>query len=146
MQRGYARRARQLACLVLAALLLHTPVRTGAAEEMKPEVAEYPAENYEPGPGWPEGWTPPPPPEGMSEQMRAEVEEVLRENPDKYDRYDWWAWDPLPAWTPEYPWYWREDMMGCGTTLHVYAYPVPDTQLITRVFGRSFGWTSRILV
>jgi len=141
MQRGYARRARQLACLVLAALLLHTPVRTGAAEEMKPEVAEYPAENYEPGPGWPEGWTPPPPPEGMSEQMRAEVERILREHPDMYDRYDWWVWDPLPAWTNEYPWFWREDKMGCGTTLYVFAYPVPDTQLITRVFGRSFGWS-----
>jgi len=77
----------------------------------------------------------------MSERMRAEVEQILREHPDLYDRYDWWVWDPLPSWTNEYPWFWREDKMGCGTTLHVYAYPVPDTQLITREFGRSFGWS-----
>ncbi|WP_374713645.1 copper amine oxidase N-terminal domain-containing protein, partial [Symbiobacterium terraclitae] len=77
-------------------------------------------------------------PQGMSERMKAEVERVLREHPDKYDRYDWWVWDPLPAWTQDYPWYWEEDWMGCGTTMHVYAYPVPDTLLISRVFGRTY--------
>ena len=103
MRRGHARRA-GVGLLVLAALLSAAPVGAGAEEELTPEVAEYPAENYEPGPGWPEGWTPPPPPEGMSERMRAEVEQVLRERPERYERYDWWVWDPLPAWTQEYPW------------------------------------------
>ena len=138
MRRGHVRRS--LAVLVLAALL-SAPVGAGAEEELTPEVAEYPAENYEPGPGWPEGWTPPPPPEGMSERMRAEVERLLAERPERYERYDWWVWHPLPDWTQEYPWFWREDWMVCGTTMHVYAYPVPDTQLITKEFGRSYGWT-----
>jgi len=114
---------------------------TAAEAELELEVAEYPPENYEPGPGWPDGWTPPPPPEGMSERMRTEVEQILRDYPHMYQEYDWWVWDPLPAWTQEYPWFWREDKMGCGTTLHIYAYPVPDTQLIYKVFGRSFGWS-----
>ncbi|MBY6277944.1 MAG: hypothetical protein CWE10_17460 [Symbiobacterium thermophilum] len=139
MRRGHVRRS--LAVLVLAVLLSAAPVGAGAEEELTPEVAEYPAENYEPGPGWPEGWTPPPPPEGMSERMRAEVERLLAERPERYERYDWWVWDPLPDWTQEYPWFWREDWMVCGTTMHVYAYPVPDTQLIYRAFGRSFGWS-----
>ncbi|MBP2020142.1 hypothetical protein J2Z79_003596 [Symbiobacterium terraclitae] len=139
MKRDRARRARWAAWLVALTLMLQAS--PGGASETELEIAEYPAENYEPGPGWPEGWSPPPAPEEMSERMKAEVERVLRERPDMYDRYDWWVWDPLPAWTQEYPWFWREDWMGCGTTLHVYAYPVPDTQLITRVFGRSFGWT-----
>ncbi|MEW8979889.1 MAG: copper amine oxidase N-terminal domain-containing protein [Symbiobacterium sp.] len=138
MKGDHTRRARWLAWLMLAALLVHGPVGAGAEEPLQPEVAEYPAENYEPGPGWPEGWTPPPPPEGMSEQMRAEVEQALRDNPDMYDRYDWWVWDPLPAWTQEYPWHWEEDWMVCGTTIHVYAYPKPDTRLIQQVFGRSY--------
>jgi len=134
-------RAAHLTWLLLAVLFVNAPVRVGAAPGPELEIAEYPAENYDPGPGWPEGWTPPPPPTEMSERMKAEVERVLREHPDKYDRYDWWVWDPLPAWTKEYPYYWEEAWMGCGTTLHVYAYPVPDTQLVYQVLGRSYGWT-----
>jgi len=130
-----------LTLLVLTVLLFQPVVGVAATDEPKPVVVDYPPENYEPGPGWPEGWSPPPPPEGMSEQMRLRVEQALRERPDLYERYTWWVWEPLPEWTKEYPWFWREDWMGCGTTLHVYAYPVPDTQLITRVFGRSYGWT-----
>jgi len=138
MNRRRMWRAAQLAWLLLAVLLVNAPVRVGAAPGPELEIAEYPAENYDPGPGWPDGWTPPPPPTEMSEWMKAEVERVLRERPDRYDRYDWWVWDPLPAWTQEYPYYWEEDWMGCGTTIHVYAYPAPDKQLITRVFGRSY--------
>ena len=110
---------RRLAWLMLAALLLQSPVggKAAAEAELELEIAEYPAANYEPGPGWPEGWSPPPPPESMSEQMRAEVERVLNERPDRYERYDWWVWDPLPAWTQEYPWYWEEDWMVCGTAV-----------------------------
>lgn len=139
MKRPFTARVVWWAWAVLAVMLLSVSSAVGVAEELKPEVAEYPAGNYDPGPGWPEGWSPPPPPEDMSAQTRAEVEEVLRDYPDLYDRYDWWVWDPLPAWTHEYPWYWEEGWMGCGTTIHVYAYPVPDTQLITRVYGRSFA-------
>lgn len=128
----------RLTGLVLAILLFQPLVGIGQAQETQLEVAQYPPENYEPGPGWPEGWSPPPPPQGMSEQMRARVEQALREYPDLYDSYDWWVWDPLPAWTQEYPWYWEEGWVGCGTTLHVYAYPVPDTRLISQVFGRSY--------
>ena len=138
MERGRTWRATRLALLLLAVLLMHAPARVGAAREAELEIAEYPAENYHPGPGWPKGWSPPPAPEGMSERMKAEVERVLREYPDKYTRYDWWVWEPLPAWTQEYPYYWEEDWMGCGTTMHVYAYPKPDTQLVKRVFGRSY--------
>jgi len=138
MNSGVKRRVTRLAWLLLAVLLVQWPTQVGAGSETEIEIAEYPAENYEPGPGWPEGWTPPPPPEEMSDRMKAEVERVLREYPDKYDRYDWWIWEPLPTWTQEYPYYWEEDWMGCGTTMHVYAYPEPDTQLITRVFGRSY--------
>ena len=145
MKWGRTWRAAHLAWLLLAVLLMQAPIRAGAAPEPGLEIAEYPAENYEPGPGWPEGWTPPPPPGEMSERMKAEVERVLREYPDKYERYDWWVWEPLPAWTQEYPYYWEERWMGCGKTLHVYAYPVPDTQLIYRVFGRSFGVTQLFL-
>jgi len=104
-------------------------------------VAEYSASNYEPGPGWPQGWTPPPAPTGMSERMRQEVEQVLKDYPELYDRHEWWVWEPLPEWTKEYPYYWEEDWMGCGTTMQVYAYPEPDTQLITKVFGRTYGTT-----
>lgn len=147
MQWGLTRRPLWLAGLVLVVLLIQAPVGAGASEEaeLEIEIAEYPAENYDPGPGWPEGWSPPPAPEEMSDRMRAEVERILREHADMYDRYEWWVWEPLPAWTQEYPWFWREDKMGCGTTLHVYAYPVPDTQLILREFGRDFGW-SRLLL
>lgn len=141
MHRGWTERAKCLAWLTLAVLLIHVPGRVGAQQETRPEIAQYPAENYEPGPGWPEGWTPPPPPQEMSEQMKAEVERVLRERSDQYDRYEWWIWEPLPAWTQEYPYYWEEDWMGCGSTMHVYAYPKPDTQLIRQAFDRSFGWS-----
>jgi len=131
-----------LAFLLLATVLMQAPVRVGAAPGEELEIAAYPSENYHPGPGWPEGWTPPPPPSEMSELMKAEVERVLREYPDLYTQYDWWVWEPLPAWTQEYPYYWKEDWVGCETTMHVYAYPVPDTQLISRVFDRTFvvGW------
>ncbi|MEW8980024.1 MAG: copper amine oxidase N-terminal domain-containing protein [Symbiobacterium sp.] len=141
MHRGRTGITKHLTWLLLAMLLTHVPANVGAEQETRLEIAQYPDENYEPGPGWPDGWTPPPPPEGMSERMKAEVERVLREYPETYDRYDWWVWDPLPAWTQEYPYYWEEDWMGCGTTMHVYAYPKPDTQLIRQVFGRSFGWS-----
>lgn len=140
MKRKHTRQAGRLAWLMLAFLLLQAPVGVGAAADEKAEIeiAEYPPEFYEPGPGWPDGWTPPPAPAEMSERMRAEVERVLRERPERYDGYDWWVWDPLPAWTQEYPYYWEEDWMVCGTTMHVYAYPKPDTQLISQVFGRSY--------
>lgn|GEM_PF-1914941 len=139
------RRLKWVTWLVCGVLLLQAPAGAGAAAESELEIAEYPAENYEPGPGWPAGWSPPPAPEEISERMKAEVERVLREYPDMYDRYEWWVWEPLPAWTQEYPWYWEEDWMGCGTTMHVYAYPKPDTQLIREVFSRSFGWSRLFL-
>jgi len=88
MQQGRTRRVRRLVWLLVAVLALHVPGRVGADEEARPEIAQYPAENYDPGPGWPEGWTPPPPPTEMSERMKAEVERVLRERPDRYTRYE----------------------------------------------------------
>jgi len=144
MKGDRTRRVGWLAGLMLAALAFQPLVGVEAAEGERPEVAEYPAQNYDPGPGWPEGWSPPPPPTHMSEQMRAEVERVLQERAAEFDRYEWWVWDPLPAWTQEYPWYWEEDWVPCGRTVYVYAYPKPDTALIREVFGRSFGWSRLI--
>ena len=138
MQQGRTRRVRRLVWLLVAVLALHMPGRVGAEGEAHPEIAQYPAENYDPGPGWPEGWTPPPPPTEMSERMKAEVERVLRERPDRYTRYEWWVWEPLPAWTQQYPYYWEEAWVGCGATVYVYSYPKPDTQLISRIFGRTY--------
>ncbi|WP_273382248.1 hypothetical protein [Symbiobacterium thermophilum] len=141
MKRPFTARVVWWAWAVLAVMLLSVSSAVGVADELKPEVAEYPAGNYDPGPGWPEGWSPPPPPEQMSEQMRAEVERVIQERQGQYDSVEWWVWDPLPAWTHEYPWYWEEDWMPCGTTIYVYVYPKPDTQLIRQVYGRSYGWS-----
>ncbi|WP_043713935.1 copper amine oxidase N-terminal domain-containing protein [Symbiobacterium thermophilum] len=134
------RRAIAWTWAVLTIMLLASPTAVGETEQ-KPEVAEYPAQNYDPGPGWPDGWSPPPIPAQMSERMRAEIDQVLQERADEFDGFEWWVWDPLPAWTQEYPWYWEEDWVPCGRTIYVYAYPKPDTQLIRQVYGRSFGWS-----
>lgn len=136
--RARGRWGSRFAAALLAAALLAGP---GSAEGQEPVWPEYPASNFEPGPGWPEGWTPPPTPTGISDRMQREIERVLKEYPELYDRWEWRVMDPLPKWTQEYPYYWEEAWMGCGTAMHVYWYPRPDTQLIEKSFGRSFGTT-----
>ena len=63
--------------LFLVALLLLGLVAVAQAEEVT--VVQYPDSNYEPGPGWPEGWSPPAVPTELPEATRQYLESMVEE-------------------------------------------------------------------
>lgn len=120
-------------------LLLLVAALGGVAQADDPvTVVEYPDSNYEPGPGWPEGWTPPPVPREIPANLRSWLEDALV----KYPEYTQWqvrVLEPLPKWTQEYPYEWRTDQVFCAGTIYVYWYPRPDSAYIYKTTGRSYA-------
>jgi len=100
--------------------------------------AEYPASNYAPGPGWPQGWSPPPTPTGLPEGRQEWLKETMAKYP-QYTKWELHILDPLPAWTQEYPYWWEFDYTMCGNTIYLYWYPYPDAGLVEETWGRNFG-------
>lgn len=109
--------------------------RVGLAEgDPEPTVVQYPDEKYVQGPGWPAGYTPPAPPAEISQKVREDWQDDLYwMNPaERADTLVLRALSPLPAWTQQYPYYWRYELLTCGKTTYAYYYPWPDTQLIAK--------------
>jgi len=101
-------------------------------------VLEYPASNYAPGPGWPEGWKPPAVPKEVPAETLAWVEQIMQQVP-QFTRWEVRVLEPLPAWTQEYPYWWELDEVGCGDTIYLYWYPYPDTNLTSEKFGKRYA-------
>ncbi len=100
-------------------------------------VVEYPASNYVPGPGWPDGWTPPTVPTELPAETVAWLEQTMQQVPE-FAQWEVRVLEPMPAWTQEYPYRWELDKVGCGDTIYVYWYPSPDTDLTSEAFGKRF--------
>lgn len=121
--------------LLLVLLLLNLAAVATAEDEVVTQ--QYPDSNYQPGPGWPPGWSPPPMPV-LLESERNRLVDIMQSVP-QYTRYETRVQDPLPRWTQEYPYVWGVDYVGCGSVLYLYWYPTPDTGLIASTYDRSFG-------
>ncbi|MFZ5813960.1 MAG: stalk domain-containing protein [Bacillota bacterium] len=119
----------------LVLLLLAILAGGVGAEEVR--IIQYPESNYQPGPGWPEGWTPPPVPAELPEWQREEVEQLLKDRPE-YTRFEVRVQEPMPRWTQEYPYEWWTDLVACGETIYVFWYPDLDQNLIYETWERTF--------
>lgn len=113
--------------------------RTGVAGT-DPEPKPSPDQQYgfDPGPGWPQGWTEPPVPTEMPKYVVDMFEDakVL----DGVERLELRVWQPLPAWTREYPYAWQWLPLTCGKTMYANAYAAPDTVAIYEAFGKSYAF------
>ncbi len=112
-----------------------------AAEHGDPEPTvnwDLPME-FEPGPGWPEGWVPPEPP-GEIPQRVIDYFESLKSLPVEEipERLEMRVLDPLPAWTREYPYWWNYVPVVCGRTMYAYFHPEPDTGLLYQMTGHNY--------
>lgn len=118
----------------LAVGLANTP---GQAADPEPNLVKYPDKNYDPGPGWPAGWSPPAIPTTISPENQADFEEIRAkmpkaERPDQLKLYD--SGD-LPKWTREYPYVLKFSYTLCGKTVYLYYYPYPDIALTRQMIG-----------
>lgn len=125
-------RRRSLRWLALVGVLvaLAVPGAVGMAADPEPTVVEFPASNYDPGPGWPAGWAPVAAPTEISDEVRQGWEEIrTMMAPPKPDTLEMRVYGPMPEWTSSYPYMWRTEFVTCGTTTYAYYYPFPDTDL-----------------
>lgn len=142
MTRPRSASVRLLLILFLGAVLLSASPSPGLGADPEPWIDPNQTYWFEPGPGWPEGWTPPPEPTEIPPRVVAAYEEYRDSTgPEevKPERLEMRVLRPLPEWTKEYPYYWMDAGFQCGKTAYVYMYPAPDTALILRTFGKSYA-------
>lgn len=124
------------ATLLMAALFFGLFSTAGSAADPEPEWVRYPDSNYDPGPGWPDGWTPPEPPNQISPERQAEYEQIMSKLPPDQRTDDLiMRVDPGPKWIQEYPYSWKFRFTKCGKTAYLYYYPYPDLDLVENMTG-----------
>ncbi|MFZ5826293.1 MAG: copper amine oxidase N-terminal domain-containing protein [Bacillota bacterium] len=128
------------ATLLMAMLLFGLLSTMGSAADPEPEWTRYPDSNYDPGPGWPQGWTPPQPPSQIPPERQAEYEQLNNQEPpgNRTERLVLRV-DPGPKWIQEYPYYWKYGYVDCGQTTYLYYYPYPDLHLIKEMTGEQYS-------
>ncbi|HYF93671.1 MAG TPA: copper amine oxidase N-terminal domain-containing protein [Symbiobacteriaceae bacterium] len=131
IKRNLASRSLVLAAVLVAVAAAVVPNAVSFAEgDPEPMVVEYPASNYDPGPGWPAGWAPPAAPGGITDAVRESWEHMKTLMPPPHPEHlNFRVLSPLPDWTQQYPYLWRYEFIGCGNTDYAYFYPEPDTEL-----------------
>ncbi|HYF96404.1 MAG TPA: copper amine oxidase N-terminal domain-containing protein [Symbiobacteriaceae bacterium] len=131
IRRQFTTRGVALAGMLVALAAAAVPnAVTHAGTDPEPTVVEYPASNYDPGPGWPEGWAPPAAPAGLTDDVRAGWEDSKSLMPPPVPEHlDFRVLTPMPDWTEQYPYVWRHEFILCGNTAYAYFYPFPDTVL-----------------
>lgn len=143
---GLRRRFGGMAILVGLLLVMGVAQSPGRAADPEPKVVVYPDENFDAGPGWPEGWSPPAMPTTLSPERQAQYEEIratrLADNPP--ERFLLYQWAELPNWTKEYPYYLDYHYTLCGKTVYLYYTPSPDLELITQMTGKINPGVTRI--
>jgi hypothetical protein len=104
-----------------------------AAGDPEPTVVQFPASNYDPGPGWPAGYTPPAPPTEIPARVRQRWDEdILFTAPaDRPTQLVLRVLNPLPGWAQQFSYQWPYDLVTCGKTTYAYYYPEPDTDTYT---------------
>ncbi len=120
----------------LVLLLLLSLGLVAMAEEVT--VVEYPASNYEPGPGWPDGWTPPPVPSELPADRKAWLEQAVAQS-EEITGWEVRVLEPMPAWTKEYPYLWELEEVPCGSMIYAYWFPNIDAKLIHDTWGKDYG-------
>lgn len=116
--------------------------RQAAADEYGPRPTPAFEPEWEPGPGWPEGWKEPAPPTELSEGIKENFD-YLRSMPNlktKPERLALHVETKLPGWTREYPYLWTSIEIMCGTTMWEYAFPQPDSSLLRQMTGHSYSY------
>lgn len=121
--------------LLLSAGVLAAPGTVAGADPepwIDPNLQYY----IDPGPGWPQGWTPPPKPTEIPQEAVDEFNEV-RSLPvtNRPERHELRVLDPMPPWTNEYPYFWNYIGLICGKTYYAYMYPEPDVELLRTTTG-----------
>lgn len=111
----------------------------GQAADPEPQRVTYPDKNYEPGPGWPAGWSPPIVPTTISPERQAEYEAIRAKMPKANQPNQLKLYDvgELPKWTQEYPYFLKFHYTLCGKTAYLYYYPYPDINLTTQLTGQT---------
>lgn len=135
------------ALLLLLVFVVGLAHGSSQAADPEPVVVNYPETDFDPGPGWPDGWSPPTMPTAISAERKAQYEEIratkLAANPP--DRLVLYQWTELPKWTQEYPYYLNYHYTPCGKTVYLYYTPYPDLDLITQMTGKhspGVSWVS----
>jgi hypothetical protein len=132
-------RVSSLLCIALvsASLIGAAGVVHGAEPELKILVDR--TVRYEPGPGWPGGWTPPPKPTELTPDAK-ESWERLQALPvkNKPERLEMRVLDVMPAWTREHPYIWTHSKISCGSIMYEFYYPYPDRDLLWKMTGKSY--------
>lgn len=122
--------------MVLGVGLANAP---GEAADPEPNLVTYPDQDYDPGPGWPTGWSPPVMPTTISAERQAQYEEIRAKMPkaEQPDQLKLYQWGELPEWTREYPYYLKFHYTLCGKTVYLYYYPYPDMTLTKQMTGET---------
>ncbi|HYF94506.1 MAG TPA: copper amine oxidase N-terminal domain-containing protein [Symbiobacteriaceae bacterium] len=131
------------ALIAIAAFVVPNAV-SFAGSDPEPTVEQFPASNYDPGPGWPAGWAPPAAPAGLTDTVRQEWEDLKAMMPPPLpENLEFRILTPMPEWTQLYPYLWRHEFVGCGNTDFVYYYPYPDTTLFFQTHHFTISATKR---
>lgn len=127
-----------MALLLVVLLVLGLAQAQGRAADPEPKVIVYPDEYFDPGPGWPEGWTPPEMPTVIPPERRAEYEQIRATKPaaERPDQLKLYQWGELPTWTKEYPYFLKHHYTLCGKTVYLYYSPYPDVDLVSKMTSR----------
>lgn len=135
---GTRKWARPLLLSFLVVLVGSVLLPAVAEEQVESQlvIVQYPDSNYEPGPGWPEGWTPPPAPTAIPPGWQHDIDEYVERYPGTQVKLT--VLDPLPKWTQEYAYEWEPEIVYCATTLYFMYYPAPDSNTIMDQTGRLY--------
>lgn len=130
--------------IIWAMLVLLTFLAVGLASgpsqaaDPEPKLVKFPDKNYDPGPGWPAGWSPPVMPTTISPERQAQYEEIRAKMPkaEQPDQLKFYDLGELPKWTQQYPYFLKFSYTLCGKTVYLYYYPYPDLELTTQMTGK----------
>ncbi|HEY3366066.1 MAG TPA: copper amine oxidase N-terminal domain-containing protein [Symbiobacteriaceae bacterium] len=125
-----------LLCVALIGALGAGPARAGTDPEptLKPNITY----DVDPGPGLPQGWTPPPAPTTIPTRIEDAFNANRRTDPTSPQHLEMRVIQPNADWMKEYPWAWNLDLLDCGATEYAIYHPAPDLDLIAQVFKRAY--------
>lgn len=135
--RGRAASGLILLMVIFAAMVGAPSVVQGADPELN--ILTNQVIRAEPGPGWPEGWTPPAAPTELTPDAIHSWER-LQALPmkNKPERLEMRVLDRLPEWTKEYPYVWSHTAIRCSAVMYEFYYPYPDSRLLLQLTGDTY--------